>query len=96
MRLLEVNELKLYTFYGDATPKYAIMSHNWLRNNEEEVTFQQIQNLNSCRKLPGFRKIELLCREAKKSGYKYAWIDTCCETPSGQIDSRQRLIYGPT
>jgi hypothetical protein len=77
MRLLDVDTMKLYTFCGDAIPKDAILSHRWL-SDDEEVTFQQIQTPITCRSQEGFRKIELLCKQAKLDNCRYAWIDTCC------------------
>lgn len=77
MRLLNVETLELQTFYGDAIPRYAILSHNWLQDHEE-VTFEQIQNPDRYRRKQGFRKIELLCDQARLDNYQYAWIDTCC------------------
>jgi hypothetical protein len=77
MRLLDVRTLELRTFYGDAIPMYAILSHNWLQDHEE-VTFAQMHNVDACRNKAGFRKIQLLCQQAKRDDVQYAWIDTCC------------------
>jgi hypothetical protein len=44
MRLLDVSTYTLHTFYGDDIPPYAILSHTWLRD-DEEVTFADIQSL---------------------------------------------------
>jgi hypothetical protein len=90
MRLLDVHTLKLRTFYGDAVPGYAILSHNWLQDHEE-VTFQQIQNPEACNDMRGFQKVTLLCAQAIMDGYKYAWIDTCCIDKSNSSELSEAI-----
>ncbi|KAF2124626.1 HET-domain-containing protein, partial [Dothidotthia symphoricarpi CBS 119687] len=78
MRLLNVHTLKLHTFYGDAIPPYAILSHTWLQD-AQEVTFSQLQaDPVSWRNIEGSLKIDFLCQQAINDGYDYAWMDTCC------------------
>jgi hypothetical protein len=90
MRLLEVHTMKLYTFYGDQIPPYAILSHRWLQEGDE-VSYQQIRDPSRCRHLPGYHKIELLCNQAMKDGYKYAWIDTCCIDKSSSAELSEAI-----
>jgi hypothetical protein len=90
MRLLDVHTLKLHTFYGDAIPAYAILSHNWLQDHEE-VTFQQIQNPEACAGMRGFQKVMFLCNQAIADGYKYAWIDTCCIDKSNSSELSEAI-----
>jgi ankyrin repeat protein len=60
--------------YDDTPPPYAILSHTWSENNEEEVTYQDLKDGTTKSKL----KLEL-CRDwANAAGYEYFWIDTCC------------------
>jgi len=94
MRLLDVNTLKLHTFYGDAIPRYAILSHNWLQD-DEEITFQQIQDPDTCRHKQGFRKIELLCEQAQRDDWRYAWIDTACidKTNSSELSEAINSMF---
>lgn len=94
MRLLNVHTLELRTFYGDAIPHYAILSHNWLRDSDE-VSFQQIQHPERCKDILGYRKAELLCDQAKKDGYAYAWIDTCCidKTNSSELSEAINSMF---
>lgn len=55
---------------------YATLSHTW---GNDEVSFNDIQNLQVARKKrDSFRKIDLTCKEAKRHGLRYAWVDTCC------------------
>ena len=53
------------------TVKYAILSHRW---QDEEVDFQQMQDVRERQHLKGYRKIQLLCEQAKRDGYDYAWV----------------------
>lgn len=78
MRLLNVHTLRLQTFYGDAIPKYAILSHTWLAA-DEEVTFLHLQTQEPAtwRQLPGAKKIFYTCQQARDDGHTWAWIDTC-------------------
>lgn len=69
--------LELHTFYGDAIPPYAILSHTWLRD-DEEVTFEEIKSRqavlgapslvphpeNLWIAKPGAQKIKFLCDKA--------------------------------
>jgi hypothetical protein len=90
MRLLEVYTLKLHTFYGADIPRYVILSHNWGRD-DEEVTFAQIQFPATCRHIRGYGKIKLLCDQAQRDGYQYAWIDTCCIDKSNSSELSEAI-----
>lgn len=61
----------------DSTREYAILSHRWMANNDDEVLFDDIM-AGHARKKPGFSKIEGTARQARKDGYDWIWIDTCC------------------
>ncbi|KAI1205896.1 HET-domain-containing protein [Annulohypoxylon truncatum] len=75
MRLLNAHTRLLEEFFDvDITPKYAILSHTW---GKEEVTFQDLQSEDYESKT-GYRKIEGCCVRAVQDGYDYVWIDTCC------------------
>lgn len=53
---------------------YAILSHTW---GEEEVTFDEIRDLESAQKKAGYTKIRYTCTQATQDGLDYAWVDTC-------------------
>ncbi|EME50300.1 hypothetical protein DOTSEDRAFT_145060, partial [Dothistroma septosporum NZE10] len=55
--------------------EYAILSHTW---DDEEVTFDDMQNLEAARMKQGFKKIELTCKQALEDDFQYVWVDTCC------------------
>ena len=75
MYLINVHSFQLEEFYDERAPQYAILSHRW---EEEEVNFQDMQNLEVARTKKGFLKIRESCKIAEREGYEYMWIDTCC------------------
>ncbi|KAF5344913.1 hypothetical protein D9758_011561 [Tetrapyrgos nigripes] len=74
MRLLNTQTLKLQEFYADI-PRYAILSHTW---EKEEVTFQDIQNLETASLKAGYAKIQNACARARNYDFEWIWIDSCC------------------
>jgi hypothetical protein len=92
MRLLNVHTLKLHTFYGDAIPKYTILSHTWLAA-DEEVTFLHLQTQESAiwRRLPGAKKILYTCQQARDYGHNWAWVDTCCIDKSNNAELSEAI-----
>jgi hypothetical protein len=76
MRLINVKTYKLAEFFEDEVPPYAILSHTWRR--DQEVSFQEIQDLNLAKQKTGFDKIKNCCEQATRDQLSWAWIDTCC------------------
>ncbi|KAK7455302.1 hypothetical protein VKT23_011175 [Stygiomarasmius scandens] len=74
MRLLDTNTFQLTEFYSDI-PKYAILSHTW---DKEEITFQDIENLEVAKRQTGWAKVESACAYARKYKFQWIWIDSCC------------------
>ena len=58
-------------------PAYAILSHTWLTNNNEEFSFQDIE-AGTGKSKAGWRKIQFCVDKAAADGLRYFWIDTCC------------------
>jgi len=77
MRLIDVETFRLRTFVGKNIPPYAILSHTWGPDNEE-VSFQDITTGKFESRGDGTRKLKGCCLQAKRDGFAYAWIDTCC------------------
>ncbi|KAI0398262.1 heterokaryon incompatibility protein-domain-containing protein [Xylariaceae sp. FL0594] len=79
MRLINTATLEFETFSNDPFdidfPRYAILSHTW---EVEEVTFQDMHDLDVARKKRGFGKIARCCEIALEEGLQWAWIGTCC------------------
>ena len=75
MHFIKAHSLRLESFWDERAPEYAIISHRW---EDEEVSFQDMQNLEVASTKQGFLKIRQACRTAIRNGYNYVWMDTCC------------------
>lgn len=84
MRLINTNTLKIEEFWR--SKEYVILSHTW---GENEISFQQFQSgaLND--------KIRDFCDLAKRDGFQYAWVDTCCidKTSSAELSEALNSMY---
>ncbi|KAI2470082.1 HET-domain-containing protein [Annulohypoxylon bovei var. microspora] len=89
MYLLDVETLTLHGFQGSDIPKnkYAILSHTW---GEGEVNFQDLQ-AGRGPSMKGYEKIVLTCEQAKRDGYKWAWVDTCCIDKSSSAELSEAI-----
>ncbi|KAI6145876.1 heterokaryon incompatibility protein-domain-containing protein [Pisolithus tinctorius] len=69
---------------NDETTNYAILSHRWDDGSEvgyEEMTGlmkMEEQKRDKVKKRYGYQKIIKSCEQARKDGYEWLWIDTCC------------------
>ncbi|KAI1734379.1 HET-domain-containing protein [Xylaria scruposa] len=92
MWLIDTDTLELKLHPSQPSSEYVILSHTW---EEEEVTFQDFQNLDVARTKKGFSKIEKTCRLARKSKMKWAWVDTCCidKTSSAELSEAINSMY---
>jgi len=72
MHLLHTTTKKLEEYVNP--PDYAILSHRW---REEEVLFADIHQEHA-KGMKGYTKVEGCCEQARRDGYEYVWIDTCC------------------
>jgi hypothetical protein len=85
MRLINVETFQLEEFFDSTVPPYAILSHTW-GNDNEEVSFRNIEEGEI--EKAGIRPIKLegCCIQAKKDGLRYAWIDTCCIDKANSVE----------
>ncbi|KAI0128541.1 heterokaryon incompatibility protein-domain-containing protein [Xylariales sp. AK1849] len=82
-------ETKALVFHANIPAKsYIILSHTW---EDDEVSFQDIQNLEFARTKRGFSKIETVCRLAQERRFKYAWVDTCCIDKSSSAELTENI-----
>jgi Heterokaryon incompatibility protein (HET) len=80
MRLLERKPdggLVFYESTNKDVPAYAILSHTWLANHNEEVSFQDVE-AGTGKSKAGWKKIQFCADKATADGLRYFWIDTCC------------------
>ena len=77
MRLIDCrgDSLQMQEFIDRPSFPFAILSHTW---GNEEVNFQAFNNVATRTAAKGWTKIEQTCREAKRCGFDYVWIDSCC------------------
>jgi len=79
-RLIDTHTLLLTNFNeNDVIPPYAILSHRWIKG--EEVVYReyaQPQPENSSKSGLGYLKIRAASDQARKDGFRYIWVDTCC------------------
>ncbi|KAF5340091.1 hypothetical protein D9758_013177 [Tetrapyrgos nigripes] len=87
MRLLHTKTLKLEEFYTDIPP-YAILSHTW---EKEEITFQDIQNLEVAKGKAGYAKVENACKRARQYNFDWIWIDSCCINKESSAELSEAL-----
>jgi hypothetical protein len=92
MRLINVKTYEIREFTGVDIPPYAILSHTW---EAEEVSFQDMSNLDAARIKKGFTKIEYCCRQAGENGWAWCWVDTCCidKTSSAELSEAINSMF---
>lgn len=66
---------RMEEFIGRPPQPFAILSHTW---DQEEVDIQAFNNITTRTAAKGWNKIEQTCREARRCGFDYVWIDSCC------------------
>jgi len=71
--------------FGEAPPRYAILSHTWEPTGE--VTYQDALNPEKATTMDGYGKIWETCSLALAHQLDWAWVDTCCidKTSSAEL-----------
>ncbi|THU99523.1 HET-domain-containing protein [Dendrothele bispora CBS 962.96] len=87
MRLLNTGTFEMREFLTEI-PIYAILSHTW---EKDEVTFQDIQDLEKAKKKSGWSKVERACEYVRKYKFNWLWIDTCCIDKSSSAELSEAL-----
>ncbi|AEO70418.1 uncharacterized protein THITE_2121847 [Thermothielavioides terrestris NRRL 8126] len=90
MRLLNVDTFTLEEFFYADPPPYAILSHTWGADHEE-VSYRDVLDgrLKSATGRPA--KVTGCCLRAKKDGYQYVWIDTCCIDKTNLVELQEAI-----
>ncbi|KAG9245486.1 heterokaryon incompatibility protein-domain-containing protein [Calycina marina] len=81
MRLLAVSDDGRFTqkrFAKDSIPLYAILSHRWSINEDDEISLNEISEGIYDKKKSGYKKLQFCSEQAKADGLDYFWVDTCC------------------
>ncbi|CAK4031924.1 Hypothetical predicted protein [Lecanosticta acicola] len=95
MRLLRTDRLELKSFpdRNGNTPPYAILSHCWSSNANDEVLYDDIRN-GAAEGKPAYAKLAAAMDQAKGS-YDWIWCDTCCidKTSSAELSESINSMY---
>ena len=95
MRLLHTVTLQLLNFASKEIPDYAILSHTW---EQDEVLLEDMLQPNheiALANKAGYKKIKDSCQRARRDGYAWIWIDTCCidKTSSAELSEAINSMY---
>ncbi|KAH6646817.1 vegetative incompatibility protein HET-E-1 [Truncatella angustata] len=83
MRLLYIGPQAELTFTNDLIhgkdeiPPYAILSHTWEADHNNEITYKDIMKQRGSQK-SGYRKIQFCADQTKADSLEHFWVDTCC------------------
>lgn len=86
----------------DTVPSYAILSHTWLRSNNDqvtEVTLEDMQDSTRRKELEksddpkalGWAKLKGFCQRALQDGFDWAWMDTCCINKKDPVETQESI-----
>lgn len=92
MRLIDTSTLQFISNdTGDDVPPYAILSHTW---SSREVLFRDFLEPEH-HLITAFSKIEASCALARKDGFQYIWVDTCCidKSSSAELSEAVNSMY---
>jgi hypothetical protein len=90
MRLLQCNDNSEFSLTSDLCgdiPQYAILSHTW---GAEEVTFRDIID-GTGKEKAGYDKIRFCREQARRHGWQYFWVDTCCIDKSNNTELSEAI-----
>jgi hypothetical protein len=96
MRLIDSKSFQL-TEHGEQTlPKYSILSHRWLPDSSQEVSFEDltVDGLKYTKKL-GFAKLQYCQQQSILDRSPYFWVDTCCifKSSSAELSEAINSMY---
>jgi hypothetical protein len=95
MRLINVSTLEIEEFRGSSIPEYAALSHTWEGSEASFIEWtRRLTRMRKSRSL-GFSKIYATCKQARRDGLAYAWIDTICidKTSSAELTEAINSMY---
>ncbi|KAI6879915.1 hypothetical protein KC360_g7654 [Hortaea werneckii] len=97
MRLLKTgpyppgkNQLQLIQVWGEDVPPFAVLSHTWSGDPDDEVLFADIKNGTAATK-HAYGKIQDAIKAAVLDGYGYLWIDTCCIDKTSSVELSEAI-----
>ena len=93
MRLLNAETPEIRGLINrDSIPPYAILSHTWA---DEEVSFQEWQDIAMVRHKTGFAKFLGACAQTLRDGFEGIWVDTNCidKTSSAELSEAINSMF---
>jgi ankyrin repeat protein len=93
MRLLQIQangSFSLVIHEDTSRPPYAILSHTWSENNEDEVSYDDLRN-ETGREKSGYAKLKFCAEQAAKDGLEHFWVDTCCIDRSSSLELSEAI-----
>ena len=84
----------IFEEHEGSCPDYAILSHTWAADKEQEVTFADIK-AGSGQEKTGYAKVRFCIRKAAELGLQYSWVDSCCinRDSSAELQSAITSMY---
>lgn len=81
--------------WGQDIPPYAILSHTWSSNADDEVLLADVA-AGICDQKPAYVKVRNAMERAQLDGFAWLWIDTCCidKTNSVELNEAINSMYG--
>lgn len=97
MRLLKTGpyvpgdeKLEVIQKWGKDIPAYAILSHTWSTNPDDEVLLKDVEN-GTCSTKPAFAKLENAMQRAMLDGWGWLWIDTVCIDKTSSVELSEAI-----
>ncbi|GAB7365793.1 hypothetical protein MBLNU230_g7126t1 [Neophaeotheca triangularis] len=82
---------------GPREEKYAILSHRWFARGEDILLADVLAGREdaSVKHKKGWTKLDYGMQQAKKDGFEFIWIDTCCidKKISSELDEAINSMY---
>ena len=76
--------------HNNERPPYAISSHTWVVDNNEEVTFAEVEAAEGQKKA-GYQKIRFCAEQARRDGINHSWVDTCCIDKTDHVELSEAI-----
>ena len=97
MRLLKTGpyvpgdeRLEVTQNWGKDIPPYAILSHTWSTNPDDEVLLSDVQS-GTCSTKPAYAKLEKAMERAMLDGWVWLWVDTCCIDKTSSVELSEAI-----
>ena len=92
-------QCKVLHFRDGKTTAYAILSHRWIEDTEVDyeemvgLAKMDIEERDEIRQRLGYQKIWDTCQQARRDGYEWVWVDTCCIDKRSSAELSEAINY---